>query len=313
MMLDRISSRLRRRAGGPARLATNWSSHSQIAKDGWLLVRVFYAVCLALHYGAWSRMSEAVKSLDAETAFWPIAWAAPFADETAAQVFTVFAFGVGFAALAAPKLRTLRCLAALSILFHASLANSWGGVNHAWHEMVWISAMLCLLPTGAARGRDADIRTIVVVASVGLLLLFFYSMSGAFKIWHATAALLQGEFGGFAPFAMAHTIARRAMETLSFPPLADLIVYNPWLGWPLYLSIYYIEFCAILIAFRPRLLAAWGLALIAFHLGRAAFLGIPFPQHIIWNALFLVMAPHARSGGLSAQLADLPLFGRIFR
>jgi hypothetical protein len=97
MMLDRISSRLRRRAGGPARLATNWSSHSQIAKDGWLLVRVFYAVCLALHYGAWSRMSEAVKSLDAETAFWPIAWAAPFADETAAQVFTVFAFGVGFA------------------------------------------------------------------------------------------------------------------------------------------------------------------------------------------------------------------------
>lgn len=173
--------------------------------------------------------------------------------------------------------------------------------------------MLCLLPTGAARGRDADIRTIVVVASVGLLLLFFYSMSGAFKIWHATAALLQGEFGGFAPFAMAHTIARRAMETLSFTPLADLIVYNPWLGWPLYLSIYYIEFCAILIAFRPRLLATWGLALIAFHLGRAAFLGIPFPQHIIWNALFLAMAPHSRSGGLSAQLADLPLFGRIFR
>ena len=306
-------ARLRRWAGGGARRQTDWSSHQRMAENGWMLVRVFYAVCLMQQYGAWSRTANAVMNLNADAAFWPIAWAAPLAGAAAAQAFMLFAFGVGLAVLAAPNLRTLRVFAALSALFHAALMNSWGGINHSWHEMVWIAALLCLLPTKGATGRDADIRTILVIASVGLMLLFFYSLSGAYKVWHATAALVQGEFGGFSPFAMAHTVARRAMETSVAPLFADLIVHNPWLGWPPYLAIYYIEFTAILVDFRPRLLPYWGLALIAFHLGTAAFLGIAFPQHIIWNALFLVLAPQIRPSGIGGVLADLPLFGRIIR
>lgn len=313
MIFAQFAGRLRRLAGGPCREATRWRAHDRMAHDGWLLVRAFYAICLALHYTAWARVAAAIRGLDSETALWPVAWMAPFAGDVAAQAFFVFSFAVGFAAFAAPGVRAFRCLAALSALFHAALYSSWGGINHSWHEMVWIAALLCLLPSQGATGREANVRTIMVVASVALMLLMFYSLSGAYKVWHATVALLSGEFGGFSPFAMAHTVARRAAATFSSPPLAEFIIYNPWVGWPLYLGVYYIEFVAILVAFRPRLLPIWGLALIAFHLGTVAFLGIAFPQHILWNALFLVMAPQARQAGLIEALAAAPGFGWIFR
>lgn len=306
-------SRLRRAAGGANRQSTSWSSHRRMADQAWLLVQCFYLVCLALQYGIFNHTLKALDNLDADVALWPVAWAAPYVGDRAASVFIVFTFSVGLLAVFAPRYRSVRCLAALSALFHAALLNSSGSISHSWHEMVWIAAMLCLLPSNKAEGRSADVQSILVVASVCLMILFFYSLSGAYKFAYAIGAAVQGEFGGFSPFAMAHTVARRAMQTLSAPPLADLIVYNPWLGWPLYLSTYYIELFAILIAFRPRLIRLWGVLLIAFHLGTAAFLNIAFPQHVIWNGLFMVMAPHARVGELGTVLSELPLLGYFFR
>ena len=95
------------------------------------------------------------------------------------------------------------------------------------------------------------------VTAAGLIL-FFYSMSGLWKVLSATAALLTGTFGGFSPSAMAVTVANRALLTHSDPLWAQVVIDWPVLGWPLYLGLYYVELVAIAIAFRPALIRLWG-------------------------------------------------------
>ncbi len=98
------------------------------------------------------------------------------------------------------------------------------------------------------------------------------------------------------------------------PPLAGLVIAAPLLGWPMFLLLYYAELVAVAVAFRPRLIATWGLLLILFHLGTGAFMGIAFTDHVVWNALFMVLAPQADPRApWRAQLADLPLVGVVIR
>lgn len=305
---------LRRALGGAARRAPDWQAQELIVARALVLVRVFYGIGLAKIYGHWEMISGLAAGWEARDPLWPSRWLDHVPREGAGDLLLVALFAVGAGVLAFPMSRVLRVLSALGALQVAALANSWGGINHGYHEWVWISVVLCFLPNGARPEAPQAARAwrqqvILAVASVALVLLLFYTMSGAYKLWFAAIQLMQGEFGGLSPTAMAVTVARRSLETMNDPPLAPLVIAWPLLGWPLYLFVYYAELVAVAIAFRPRLLVAWGMALVVFHLGTAAFMGIAFTDHVIWNVMFLMAAPHAVSGDWRRALGDLPLFG----
>lgn len=146
------------------------------------------------------------------------------------------------------------------------------------------------------------------------LVLLFYSMAGAYKVWDATQMLLSGQTGGFSPYAMANTIAWRQISTNTDPIYADMLMDAPLLGWPLYLGLYYAQFFAIVILFRPALHRLWGVILIGFHFGTIVLMDISFPYHIAINAILLLLSPYAPDRFDLRQIAaSLPLFGVLFR
>ncbi|MEM1343532.1 MAG: hypothetical protein AAGI34_02995, partial [Pseudomonadota bacterium] len=215
--------RVRRALGGPARQAPDWRAQEAMAAQAMVLVRVFYGIGLAKIYARWQTLADIPKTWAESIPLWPSLWLDYVPLEQAALGLFLFCFTVGFAVVVLPHNRMLRILAAVVALQIAALENSWGGINHGAHEWVWLSIVLCFLPHGRPQETNARAyrqQVILVFASAGTILLLFYSMSGGYKIWAATNQLLSGEFGGFSPYAMAVTVARRSLQTMNDPPLA---------------------------------------------------------------------------------------------
>jgi hypothetical protein len=309
--------RLRRACGGPCRTAPDWAARETCHREVWLILRIFYAIGLAQVYGFALRIDAIAAGWPQAAPLWPVRWLDLVPVEPALDALFLALFAAGTVCIVAPALRLPRIVFALGVLQMAALANGEGAINHGYHEFFWLSALFCLMPAGARiRSGDRAFReqAILVFASAAVLILFFYSLSGAYKVWNATVSLFDWRLSGFHPEALAQVLAHRSLHTNTDPPLAWLVIAYPVLGWPMQLAVYYFELFAICAAFRPRLLAVWGVALIVFHLGTYVFLEIAFTLHVIWNALFLVLAPQAiRWARPGEVLADLPLFGAVFR
>ena len=196
----------------------------------------------------------------------------------------------------------------------AALANSFGAINHGYHEWLWIGFCFVFLPVGSiddvARTRRGRMSFLMTFGMAQGLILLFYSLSGFFKVATATRALVLGEVGGFSPEAMAITLANRMLETNTDALWAPIIIENPLLGWPFYLGLHYIEFVSIMIWFRPDLHRLWGLFLIGFHFGTALFMEITFASHALINAMLFVFSPFAPSRfNWPLMVWKLPIFG----
>jgi len=212
----------------------------------------------------------------------------------------------------------VRILVSVTLLQFMALRLSIDGFGHGLHEWFWISVCFWFLPTGRKGDIEAQrlgrIDFLYAFGFAPALILFFYTLSGLYKILHASVALSQGVVGGFSPSAMAVTIAQRALETSAEPMWAGVIIDMPLLGWPPYLGLYFIEVFSIAVFFRPSLHRVWGVILIGFHFGTLLFLDIVFPLHILINALFFVMSPFAPNDpGWRSMLAAVPVFGGLFR
>ena len=162
----------------------------------------------------------------------------------------------------------------------AGLHNSFGAVNHNLHEWLWIGFCFIFLPNGDAsatsRSRADRFSYLAVISMAQGLILLFYTLSGFYKVKFATLALLSDKVGGFSPEAMALTLANRSIQTNTDPVWAPFIIENYWIGWPLYLGLYYVELVSIMIFLRPELHRIWGVFLIAFHFGTFLFMEITF-------------------------------------
>jgi hypothetical protein len=102
---------------------------------------------------------------------------------------------------------------------------------------------------------------------------------------------IQGEVCSLAPEALARHIANRALLTQSQPFLADWMIDQTWLSWPMYLGALYLEAFAVLIAFRPALHRLWGSGLILLHLGIGMAMEIWFVPPMFLLALLFVNSP----------------------
>lgn len=309
----RFEQRARRYLAGPSRRAPRWSEHKQMFDTAALIVQMFYILSAMFLY----RQAREVAQLGSDGAqydfLWPLAWTGIIPLDLAGDLLASAYVIVGFAGIVFWRVFIVRVATCAVLLHWAAFPSSFGAIHHGHHEWFWISFCFLFLPSG----RTAELRANRVLRTKFLyafgvapvLILFFYTLSGIYKVQDAFVALSLGQYGGFMPDAMAQTIARRALSTGSEPLWGGLIIDYPILGWPMYMMLYYVEIVAIFIAFRPELLKVWGAILIAFHFGTMAFMDIVFPHHILINGMLFVLSPFALNVSLRDALRAVPLLG----
>src|SRR5205823_6559951 len=178
--------------------------------------------------------------------------------------------GVGSALLAAaiPTSRLCRALATLGTVLFAAFFNSFGNVNHGWHTWLWVSVVLIFLPDGPIESLGARTiraqRYLSVIWSAQAAKLMFYSMSGCFKLAAAAVQIAHGQVHALAPEALARHTAYHLLEgtALARYTLGPFVIRHPYVGWPFMLLAIYLEAFSLLVAFRPAVHRAWGVALI---------------------------------------------------
>jgi len=310
--------RIRRVLQGPCVEAPRWREHREMFDHAVLLVGVFYAVTAYRLYDESRDLTFLAGPVDNLDLLWPVFWMQYVPLNSAVWVLVHLALVAGLMGLLFWRFLSVRILVSVTLLQFMALRLSYYGFGHGYHEWFWISVCFWFLPTGRKRDIEAQrIGRMDFLYAFGFapaLMLFFYTLSGLYKLLHATVALSQGVVGGFSPSAMAVTVAQRALETGAEPMWAGVIIDMPLLGWPIYLSLYFVEVVSIAVFFRPSLHRVWGVLLIGFHFGTLLFLDIEFPLHILINALFFVMSPFApKESGWRSMLSAVPVFGGLFR
>ncbi|MEO1469438.1 MAG: hypothetical protein AAFV86_10295 [Pseudomonadota bacterium] len=309
--------RVRHAVSSPQTRQVRFARHGAMVERAEMLVMAFYAVSLMKLYVYATEYGRFTGDLAALDPMWPVLWIDLVSPVLALDLLEGASLAAGLAGVAFWQWRWARVAVSVMILQKMGFELSFGAIHHGYHEWFWISVMLCFLPSGrrpeagvAKRAWGVSLLTVVTLCA-GMILMF-YTMSGVWKVLHATAQLLLGNFGGFSPEAMAVTVAKRAVETLAEPLLIEPLMWAPSAGWPLYLTLYYVEIFAVVALFRPELIRPFAMVLIFFHVGTLTLMDIPFADHVMINALFMWFLPTAvERPRARAVIAALPLIGAL--
>lgn len=275
------------------------------------LIRFFYVASLLFvvqQLGAWPGLRRTT-SIHPQ---WPAGWLTRIDLSTGITLILAF-YGVATAlAVLRPEWRTARLAYSFALLQYLAMFYGFGKISHSMHAWLWVSAILVLLPTGTESWDDEaspdQRRSVIgVVVLAQFCLLFFYTLTGLWKIYHGFSGLLGGgpsgfRIGGFS-YLLANTLLAKGNDTL----FGDFLVRHPPFAWALYNGTVYLETMSVLLVFRPRLHRSWGAALIAFHVGTQAAMGILFPPNILLIGLLLINSPvQPQSSDWRDMVLDLP-------
>ena len=280
-----------------------------------LLVRIYYFVTLYLfaekymeRLGRWALLDATDLPL-----LWPMSWAVWTGLGTAMfTIGTLLILGTVLSSIW-PEKRPFRLLAFVGLLLVIAMENSFGKINHNMHG--WLAVSFCFLFLPAENGQKRVHRFTYLTSfwTAQAVLLWFYTMSGVWKMNIGITQLLAGEINAFHPYAMAQQVANRLLQDNSNSLIGPFIVENPLLGWPLYLSALYLEFFAFFAAFRPGLHHFWGASLALFHLGTYLTMTITFNENILLLGLLLIASPfHPPNWRWQTAVRDLPIIGWIY-
>ncbi|MGI9465252.1 MAG: hypothetical protein ACR2OM_15015, partial [Aestuariivirgaceae bacterium] len=191
------------------------------------------------------------------------------------------------------------------------------GINHPYHAWFWISFVFVFLPSGESWKSRHTKRTymmsyLTVFLAAQVMMLLFYTLSGSWKIIYGITAMAQGLDGVFSLRGLSYNLANRVLQTNTNPLLAEFAIDNYLLSWAGIMTIMYVQFTAIVAAFRPRLHVLWGLVIAVFHFGTWLLMGIVFSHHILLLMILFVMSPFRPARfDLRKTIMDLPIFGTI--
>src|SRR5262245_20636989 len=221
-LIVRCGRRLLAGSAGANRTGNLFASQRIKLVNAVTMVRAF-CVCLLFLFintpDAWERWAHA-ESLALQ---WPVAWLEY--TNLRAGVFAVVAASLAGALLSAayPGVRGFRVLAAAGALCYSALWNSTSGWvhSHGWHGWVWVAVLFAFLPSGGLqdiiRSRWRVQRYLRVFWSAQAAILFFYSLSGMFKLAGATYQIANGQIHAFMPDALARHTAARLLEAAWTP------------------------------------------------------------------------------------------------
>lgn len=306
LVLARVLRVLR---SGPRRsLGQVIADQRKAADRAFLLVRAFYAISvgfLVVDMNAWPGLADTT-SVDPQ---WPARWLASDNPRTGIMViFALYGFGA-FGAAAFPRVRALRALYAVGLLQYMAIINGFGKINHNFHGWLFVAGLFVALPGRRSDPRSTAHRqiTLSVFWSAQVVVLFFYALTGLWKVVYAVHALWSPRVSAFQLDGFSLLVAGRLLETDQQTLLGESLIGVPVLGWLLFNGTMYLEAAGLIAVFRPRLHRLWGLGLVTFHLGTQLAMGFSFPQNVALVGLLLVCSPFAPDDVSAAEvLGDLP-------
>lgn len=273
------------------------------------IVRVFYVasfVWTVEAMGGWPTLAHVTQA----SPQWPATW---IDSANPGRGISVILFAYGAASLAAvafPQFRLVRLAYTVTLLEYMAVINGFGKVNHNLHGWLFVSAAFVFLPRGPWRDRRRvttrqPFLNVIWVAQV--LVLFFYTLTGLWKIVYAVHDLGTSRTSAFEFSSFSYLVAGRLLETSQQTILGDWFVHHHLPGWLLFNGTMYLESAALLVAFRPRLHRVWGFGLILFHLGTLIAMGFTFDQNVLLVGLLFVCSPVAPERvSVKETVLDLP-------
>ena len=198
------------------------------------------------------------------------------------------------------------------LLVVVALRNSYGGIVHGNHFLIYVGFALMFLPPGAGRPQRmsrSDVLDCIMVFRFALsIVLLAYSLAGFWKLWASGPELLAAD--GFVRILLNHLVE----TTRPVPPLMPFLVRHGPLAQALFLVVVYVELASLAVLFRPHLHRPWGIALMLAHFGASWTLGVTFPAQQFIVGLLLVCSPLAPARfSLSGLAQSLPVLGLPFR
>jgi hypothetical protein len=210
-----------------------------------------------------------------------------------------------------PQQRWARILYAIALLQYMAFINTPDKVNHDLHGWLFVSIIFIFLPRGPwnERRRIADRQFFLMVFwAATLVVLFFYTLTGFWKIHDGLTGFVQGRINGFDLSGFSYIVGNRLLQTNQDTLLGVFFTRNALPGWFLFTGTMYLETSSVIVAFRPRLYRLWGLALIFFHVGTYVAMGFTFPENIPLVGLLLVCSPLAPDTiAFKETVLDLPV------
>ena len=212
-----------------------------------------------------------------------------------------------------PGSRLWRLGVLLYLLVVVALRNSYGGITHGSHFLVYAGFAFSFLPPAAGAGGRSTSRgdvldCVMVLWFAQSIVLLAYSLAGFWKLWASGPELLTAD--GFVRILLHHLMD----TTRPVPPLMPFLVRHGQLAQLLFLGVVYVELCSLAVLFRPHLHRPWGIALMLTHFGAAWALGVAFPAQQFIVGLLLVCSPLAPARfSLPDMARSLPVLGVAFR
>ena len=198
----------------------------------------------------------------------------------------------------------------LYLLVVVALRNSYGGITHGSHFLIYVGFAFLFLPPGRRAGmsRGGVPDCIMVLWFAQSIVLLAYSLAGFWKLWASGPELLAAD--GFVRILLHHLMD----TTRPVPPLMPFLARHGHLAQLLFLGVVYVEICSLAVLFRPHLHRPWGIALILAHFGAAWALGVAFPAQQFVVGLLFVCSPLAPARfSLPGTAQSLPVLGLVFR
>lgn len=295
---------------GPTRGIAETIRVQELAFDrGLLVIRAFYAISFVwmVHsMGSW----VGLRDIEILEPLWPAWW---LDSQNPRGGVTIIVYGYLLASIVGlcfPRSRLARLSYVVFLAQYLAVTMAFGKINHNFHGWLWTAAIFVLLPTVRGfRRSDSHARhqTLSVIWTAQLVILFFYTLTGLWKLGYSLKALTTEQISGFEIDGFSLILADRLMRTNQRTLIGEWLVHHPVPGWLLYNGTMYLETASILVAFRPRLHRLWGIGLVAFHLGTQLAMGFTFLQNLALLGLLFVCSPFAPDDvDLRGIVTDLP-------
>lgn len=276
-----------------------------------LLVRAFYVVSVYWVIGVIGQWPGYLRAKTVDP-LWPAHWW--FHHVSIITGVNIIMCGYLFTSLIVmfvPQQRWARFAYALALLQFMAFVNTPDKVNHNLHGWLFASIIFVFLPRGPwnERRRVADRQLFLMVFwAATFVVLFFYTLTGLWKLHDGLTGVLQGRINGFDLSGFSYIVGNRLLQTNQVTLLGVFFTRNALPGWFLFTGTMYLESSSVVVAFRPKLHRLWGLALIFFHVGTYVAMGFTFPENIVLVGLLLVCSPFApETIDVKATFLDLPL------
>lgn len=302
----------------PEKTGFDSDRHRRSFDQAFWLVRIYYAAMLFIAYQEMAPLWTMALNGGVVKPLWPVFWATDAA--TAAPMLLISFIGSALLAVALPDKRWPKILVFLSFFSTAAFRNSFGlgSINHGQHYWIWLGFCFCFLPSGShgalRRSKLGRFRFLLTFFFTQALILLFYSMSGFWKIAAAIEAMIGGKMSAFHPEALAMIATWKMVQLDRITMIGPFLADYPWVGWPAYLWVIYIEIVALMVLLRPALHRLWGVMLIGFHIGTFLLLGISFAKHVLVLTILFVWSPFASDPvDIRRAICCLPGLGWLFR